>query len=438
MRTSLFVLAVAVCSLGCPQPSSPDGGGAGGGFATLGGGTGSTGGGTGGGSEDAGVDAGASLAPFGVCPAAPASDVGTGCAAGSNLPLCVMQGSTTCSDVCIWDSAAPSTPRAYCSISCTPGGSECPSGYECAAQDCSTAPTHVCVRRVATGCTAVPAFGSSGRVLLSVGLRSANAYVVGFLDANVVTVRLMDGLTVVRELGTFPFGGFADQVLAVTDDRVWWHVPPLVVRIDADGIETFTVPSDLSMLELASADGEVLAATYRSRFGTARVRPDSGVLTDEPVALAVLSSAQRLRDGTSVGQCADGGVTAACATRDLVTSQHLAYPPDASFLTTNSGFAGASVEDFTMVSKTGDVFRRVGGQWVADVFPDSAINGGAVSVGDDIYVSRQVDGGFQRFVKTATCWKPVNAVNGVLSTALPGAKYGYYSTRSWCSQVQPK
>lgn len=437
MRTSIFLLAVVVSSFGCTPPSSPDAGPGGGGFAMLGGGTASTGGGSGGGGGG-GEDAGTAPTPMTECTNAPPSDTGSSCAAGSNQPLCVMQSNTSCSDVCIWDNAAPSTPRGYCSTACTPGGDECPGGYECAAQDCSGGPTHVCVRRVVAGCTAVPVFGNSGRVLLSVGLRSANAYAVAYLDANVVTVRLMDGTTVVRELGTFPFGGFADELLAVTDDHLWWHVSPLIVRIDANGIETFTVPTDVSPLQLASAAGEVLAGTYRSRFGAALLRPDSGVLVEEAAALPVMYYARRLGDGTSVGQCSDGGVNAACATRDLVTAQHLLYPPDASFLTVNAGFAGASIDDFTMVSKTGDVFRRVGGQWVADVFADGATNGGAVSVGDDVYVSRQVDGGFQQFVKTETCWKRVNALNGVVSTALPGAKYGYYSTRSWCAQLQPK
>lgn len=439
MRTSIFFVALVVISLGCTPPSSPDGGATGGGFGTIGGGTGSTGGGSGGGAmEDAGVDAGVSLTAKAVCTDAPPTDVGTSCAAGSNQPLCVMSGSDSCSGVCIWDNAAPNMPRGYCSTACTVGGNECPGGYDCAAQDCSNGPSHVCVRRAIAGCTAVPVFGTTGRVLMGTALRSANAYVVAYLDNNVVTVRLMQGTMVVRELGTFAFGGFSDRVVAVNDERVWWYVPPLLVRIDATRIETFAVSTDLSVLEIAASDGDVLAADYRSRFASARLRPDSGTLVEEEVVLAVRNYARRLGDGTMIGQCADGGVTAACATRDLVAAQHIAYPADAGFLTTNGGFAGASIDDFTMVSKTGDVFRRVGGQWVADVFVDNATNGSAVSVGDDVYVGRQVDGGFVHYVETATCWKPVRATNGVFGSALPGSQYGYYSTRSWCAQLQPK
>ncbi|MGV3623838.1 MAG: hypothetical protein ACO1OB_23680, partial [Archangium sp.] len=385
MRTSLLVLLAVVSS--CTPPSSPDGG-AGGGFGFPGGGSGQSGGGSGaggGGANDAGPTMPSSLPACDEGSTAP-SDIGASCAAGSNLPLCVMQGNGSCEGVCIWDAAAPSTPRAYCSMACEQD-TDCPGAFECQPQDCTTGPRKVCVRRVATGCTAVPAFGSTGRTLMSAPLKSVNAYVVGYVDKNVVTVRLMQGTTLVRELGSFPFGGFADTRLETSADRVWWSVPPLAVRIDANGIETFPIPTGVELSEFASltSDGDVLAGYQHSTRGSFVLRADAGALVQTPAVRALYHYADRLEDGTLLGRCADGGVEDTCVTRDLVDSERLDYPSDAG-ITAVPGFAGASRDDFVMVTAQGRLFRRVGTQWVEDALVTAPTAGLVSMLGDAVYV----------------------------------------------------
>ena len=153
MRAALLVLFVLAGCSG-PVPMRPDGG-----FLLMlpeePSRTGSTGGGGAGGGT-ALADAGSVTSTKGVCTNTvefPA-DLGRSCGAGSNQPLCVVQSQSGCGTGtrCVWDEAAPTTSRAYCTVGCTPGdATTCPTGWDCLQQGCSNGPQTVCARRTASG-----------------------------------------------------------------------------------------------------------------------------------------------------------------------------------------------------------------------------------------------------------------------------------------------
>lgn len=436
MRRLAPILLLTLAACGSPSTSPDPDAGAGGGAPFVGGGGGSAGGGGG----TSGGGSGGGAVPRAECVGQPLpADFGAQCAAGSNLALCVMANSTSCSapGVCVWDSAAPGTRHAYCTVGCTPSANDCPTGFECRAQDCSNGPANVCVKRGVSSCTAVPAFGASGGVVVSTPMPGRGAFAVGYLAGGDLRVLVMQGTTVVRELGTVPQATFGAQPLGVVGDDVWWAVPPRVVRLGAQTLEVFAA-DDLTVVAVARTPaGDVLSAVRRTDRQALLLVPDGGALLATPAALAVTEEHTRLPSGGVLGQCTDGGVEALCASDDLREVRVVPLPQGVR-MPMRDWSLSVTPDELLVLSDTFQVHRRVGADWLSDVLEPGARNGAFATVGSDRYLTRlEADGGLAAYREEPLCWRRL-APGVRVYDSLPAPLYGYYSTRSWCSELQPR
>lgn len=422
-----------------PLPEMPrsQGGGAGGG---------QVGGGASGGSS---VDAGAAIAR-GICTDTTIfpPTLGDACGAGSNLPLCVVQSQSTCGvgTVCVWDQAASSNPRAYCTVGCSlTDVSSCPSGYECLQQGCSNGPPTICARRAASTCTRIAEFGT-GRVALSTLIPALDATAVGVQDGSTLKVFLMRGPTVVRELGSVADSRFVVNDLGAFGREAWWSAPPRLVRITETAIETFTLP-DVSEYELAASNGTTVsffATTLARRYVIAIFQ--GGALSGGEAMPTVIdrTSSAVLSDGTLVGPCAGAASSSTvCLTGDFVTARQVALPDGGAMPARDWSIVGTSASDFMVTTADASVLRYRDGGWVSDAFPPGATGAFLQQVGDLRYVIRQgvADGGAAPqtlFLETPTCWKPLPSGSRAYSDSTP-TRHGYYSTgQSWCDVPLPR
>lgn len=446
MRAALLVPLVLVGCSG-PMPMRPDGG-----FLLAlpeePVRTGSTGGGFGGGTAIA--DAGSIVSSKGVCTNTvefPA-DVGRSCGAGSNQPLCVVQSQSTCGSgtVCVWDEAAPTTSRAYCTVGCTPGdATTCPGGWECLQQGCSNGPQTVCARRVTSMCTRVADF-STGRVVLYSSFPSADVSVVGVLQGTTMRVFVMRGATVVRELGSVPEVTFTPRSLGTFGREAWWLVPPKLVRVTESGVETFTTPG-LSEYELAASNGTTIsfAGQNTSRLPViATFR--AGVFANSQTTSTVMNrfAMGLLADGSVVGECVlSRSRTELCVTTDFVTATNVALPAGTAMPERDWSISGASATDFAIVTADAVVRRFRNGQWTSDAFATGDARALFQEVGSERYLVRVgvADGGAppsSLYLETPSCWRKLPAGSTVYSNSLPG-RHGYYSAgQQWCDVPLPR
>lgn len=439
---SRFVPLVLLILCACgPLGTTDAGAGGGGGNLFAGGGGGGTGGGAvGGGASDGGTGGGA--APRAECVGQPLpADFGAQCAAGSNLALCVMANSTTCSapGVCVWDSAAPGTRQAYCTVGCTPSANDCPTGFECRAQDCSNGPANVCVKRGVSGCAPVPAFGASGRVEVATPIPGLGLFAVGYLSGSDLRVLLMQGTTLVRDLGSVPQATFGAQALGVVGDDVWWSVPPRVVRIGAQTMEVFTpTDADLSFLAVArTPGGDVLQAQRRSDRQMLLLVPDGGSLLAAPGDPVVTEEHARLPSGGVLGQCPDAGLEVLCES-DNLRDVRLVPLPSGVRMPMRDWSLSVTANELLVLNDAFDVHRRIGGEWIRDALQPGARSGVFTTVGSDRYLTRrEADGGLVGYREEPSCWRRL-APGSRLYDSLPAPTYGYYSTRNWCSELQPR
>lgn len=424
-----------------PLPEQPGGqaGGAGGG---------QTAGGVGGGSS---ADAGAQPTGRGVCTDTVVfpQTLGDACGAGSNLPLCVVRSQSTCGvgTVCVWDQAAASTPRAYCTVGCSPGDvASCPSGYQCQQQGCSNGPQTICVRRAESTCTRVAEFGT-GRVAISTLIPALDATAVGVQDGSTLKVFLMRGTTVVRDLGAVADSRFTAKALGAFGREAWWSASPRLIRITETMVETFTVP-DINEFGLAASNGTTLsfygATTSTRRPAIATFQ--GGVVSGGEATSTITDqfSSALLTDGTVVGPCAGAASrSTVCLTRDFVTASQLALPDGGVMPDRDWSIIGASATDLMLVTADATILRYRDGRWVSDLFPRGDAKAFLQQIGDLHYVTRVgvADGGVAPralFLETPGCWKPLPTGVSVYEESTP-TRHGYYSSgQTWCEVPLPR
>lgn len=422
-----------------PLPEMPRGQGGGPGGGQVGGGA----------SGGSSADAGAQAIGRGICTDTIVfpPTLGDACGAGSNLPLCVVQSQSTCGagTVCVWDQAASSSPRAYCTVGCSlTDVSSCPRGYECLQQGCSNGPQTICARRAATTCTRVAEFGT-GRVAVSTLIPALDVTAVGVQDGATLKVFLMRGTTVVRDLGALADSRFVVNDLGAFGREAWWSAPPRLVRITETTVETFTLPN-VSEYELAASDGTTVSffatttSTRRNVIATFR----SGAVSGGEAMATVTNrfSSAVLSDGTVVGPCAVAPSTL-CVTNDFVTARQVALPDGGAMPDRDWTIVGTSGSDFMLATADATILRYRDGGWVSDAFPAGATRAFLQRVGDLRYVTRRgvADGGVAPqtlFLETPTCWKPLPSDARVYANSTP-TRHGYYSTgQSWCDVPLPR
>lgn len=404
--------------------------------------TGSTGGGFGGGA--ALVDAGSLVSTKGVCTNTvefPA-DLGRSCGAGSNQPLCVVQSQSTCGagTRCVWDEAAPTTSRAYCTVGCTPGdATTCPGGWECLQQGCSNGPPAVCARRTTSTCTRIPEF-SMGRIVVSSAIPAADVSIVGVLQGTMMRVFAMRGATVVRELDSVLDVAFNPRALGTFGREAWWSVAPKLVRVTETQVETFTTPG-LTEYELAASNGTAIsfAGLNASRLPVVATFR-AGVFANAPTSSTVMNrfAVGQLGDGSLAGECVlSRSRTELCVTNDFITATNVALPAGAAMPERDWSISGASATDFAIVTADAVVRRYRNGQWTSDTLPATDTRAVLQEVGADRFLVRVgvADGGAppsSLYLETPSCWRKLPANSTVYSNSLPN-RHGYYSTgQQWC------
>lgn len=406
--------------------------------------TGSTGGGFGGGT--ALVDAGVIVTTKGVCANTvefPA-DLGRSCGAGSNQPLCVVQSQSGCGTGtrCVWDEAAPTTSRAYCTVGCTPGdATTCPGGWECLQQGCSNGPATVCARRTASRCTSITEFGT-GRVVISSALTPADVTVVGVLQGTTLRVFVMRQTTVVRELAPVPDVTVNPRALATFGREAWWSMAPKLVRVTENSVETFTTPG-LTEYELAASNGTTIsfAGLNASRLPViATFR--GGVFANAPTNSTVMNryAMGQLADGSIVGECVlSRSRTELCVTNDFLSAANVALPAGTAMPERDWSISGASATDFAIVTADSVVRRYRNGQWTSDTLPAGDTRAVFQEVGAERYLVRfGVAPPSSLYLETPSCWRKLPANSTVYSNSLPN-RHGYYSTgQQWCDVPLPR
>ncbi len=391
--------------------------------------------------------------------------VGQSCGAGSNKPLCVVEGSTACDDdtVCLWDSAGLGGKNAYCTVECTPGDTtSCPSGYVCKADQCTGSATpNICVMTTAvkpptSSCTEVPELkGLSMNLVIplreegaTIIVASGSTYGAGFQGV----FRVKD--EAVEEIGTVSIS----TLLGVVGDEVWLNqASGKAARIKGTTIDTFTLDvcgattgcssTDYSAVarDAAGAVSFVARTTKAGKYGSYNATLGDGseiVLGEElPDLDAKRSLGNHLDDGSIVSQCIVGASLdprSICFTSDLLKWESLDLPKGASWTYGAKSIIGASKDDLILLSDEGVVHRYKGGKWTSDDLPGAktAAQPGFSRAGDRLFITRMEITGSKSYELTDDCWK--EASGGTISDSLSNEEYVDYSTGRRCVYPLPK
>lgn len=372
------------------------------------------------------------------------SAIGERCGAGSNKDLCVVP-TSSCSDntACVWDAASTGN-KAYCTIGCTPGAENaCPSGYTCEAQGCASAPSAVCVLRGNFSCTTLQDFTNEVTVATNVLFSRNSTLVLSTTTTfSALTVREFRAEKALKTVGTVKGSPYTVTMLGSIGEESFYALDDdathtRVLHATADRVEEWTTPERITAVARLVAGSQALVFLGASKV----YAPSGGTVVAVPGAAAIQNRYKNLEDGTLVGRCVNDTATNAttlCLTNDGVTATVLPLPSGVTLPERDISLVGRSADDFAIIDGLGNVHRRRTGKWVSDALPVAAF-GFFARIGDRLFLTQRVDpktSESRQYVLRGDCWEPTSVKN--FADALSGSAYGYYSTRSFCAQPEPR
>jgi hypothetical protein len=370
------------------------------------------------------------------------AEIGKSCAAGSNVKLCVMSG-TSCGteSSCVWD-AASSGDKAYCTIGCAVGAADsCPNGYACETQECSRGPAAVCVQRGRVGCTKIPELGTERFVQSHVLFSSKSTLVLtATSDLATLTVRQFRGEKLLKVVGATKGSRFQVTKLGSIGEEAFFGITDngqnvRVLGVSAAGLEEWT--SNVPVLAVVRTSEGLRFLTT-----TSVLAPGSGALTTFAGTVAVRNSYGNVDDGALLGRCFDdtsATPTTICLTKDGVAATTIPLPAGVTLPDRDVMVRGRSADDFMVVDSVANVHRFQSAKWISDALPPAA-SGFLARIGDRLFLSQRIDkmtSDTRDYVLKENCWQATQKVP-YFADSLGGVDYGYYREPSFCAQTEPR